>query len=87
MKDKGFFSRGPGLVEPWRAKDVRLDLEARRVDAGIECRADEVRAGQDGRRLHIHGRERRQWRHPGHHAAGDDQSGAGYRGRGGSRSR
>ena len=72
MKDKGFFSRGPGLVEPWRAKDVRLDLEARRVDAGIECRADKVRAGQDGRRLHIHGRERRQWRHPGHHAAGDD---------------
>ena len=46
MKDKGFFGRGPGLVEPWRIKDVRLDLEARRMDAGIECRAGEVRAGR-----------------------------------------
>ena len=52
-----------GLVEPWRAKDVRLDLEGKRVDAGIECRAGEVWAGQDGRRLHIHGWEQRQWRH------------------------
>ena len=47
MKDKEFFSRVPGLAEPWRVKEVRLDLEARRVDVEIECRAGEVWAGQD----------------------------------------
>ena len=63
MKDKEFFSRVLGLAEPWRVKEVRLDLEGKRVDVEIECRAGEVWAGQDGRRLHIHGWEQRQWRH------------------------
>jgi len=63
MKDKEFFGRVLGLVEPWRVKEVRLDLEGKRVDVEIECRAGEVWAGQDGRRLHIHGWEQRQWRH------------------------
>ncbi len=63
MKDKEFFSRVLGLVEPWRVKEVRLDLEAKRVDVEIECRAGEVWAGEGGKRLHIHGWEQRQWRH------------------------
>ena len=63
MKDKEFFSRVLGLAEPWRVKEVRLDLEGKRVDVEIECRAGEVWAGEGGKRLHIHGWEQRQWRH------------------------
>ena len=30
-----------GLVEPWRVKENRLDLEAGKVDGEVECRAGE----------------------------------------------
>jgi transposase len=63
MQDKEVFSRVLGLVEPWRVKEVRLDLEAGRVNVEVECRAGEEWASQDGRRLHIHSRELRRWRH------------------------
>ena len=42
MKDKEFFSRVPGLVEPWRVKEVRLDLEARRVEVGDRMPAGDL---------------------------------------------
>lgn len=63
MQDKEFFSRVLGLSEPWRVKEVRLDVEAKRVDVELECRAGEKWASADGRRLHIHSWELRRWRH------------------------
>lgn len=62
MKDTEFFETALGLKDPWKVKEVKMDLEGREVEVVIECRKGTIWA-QDGERLHIHGWEERTWRH------------------------
>lgn len=63
MQAQEFFERVLGLKEPWRVKDVRLDLGGAKVEVTVECRPGETWTTPEGRRLQIHGWEERRWRH------------------------
>ena len=61
---RNFYERLLGLKEPWKAKAVKMDVEGRRVEVEVECAERTIWASPKGRqRLHIHGWERRSWRH------------------------
>ncbi len=63
MKDCAFFEQTLGLEKPWYVKEVRLDVEGRKVEVEIGCVKTVWADPESGLRLHIHGRERRVWRH------------------------
>jgi transposase len=53
-----------GLKEPWKVKAVKMDVEGRRVEVEVECAERTIWASPESKqRLHIHGWERRNWRH------------------------
>jgi len=62
MKDTEFFSRALELVEPWRVKEVRMDVRNKRVEVEVEVKAA-TKWGEAGKLLPIHGYEQRRWRH------------------------
>src|ERR1700679_3074095 len=63
MNDKDLFMQALGVQPPWAVKEVRMDVEAQRVEVEVEC-AQTVWADPETRqRLHIHGYEKRRWRH------------------------
>jgi transposase len=63
MQDFQLYQQILGLVEPWRVKGVRLRREASEVEVQVEC-VEQVWACPDcSRRMHIHEREERRWRH------------------------
>jgi len=63
MKDTEFFARVLELREPWKVKEVKMDLAARRVEVVLECQATRWGDPTTGGRAHVHGYEERQWRH------------------------
>jgi transposase len=64
MRDTELYERLMGLKEPWRVKAVKMDVEGRRVEVEVECAERTIWASpQSAKRLHIHGWERRSWRH------------------------
>jgi transposase len=63
MKDTEFFQRALELRDPWQVKEVKMDLEKRKVEVVIECRATAWGDPESGGRAHVHGYEPRQWRH------------------------
>jgi transposase len=63
MRDTEFFARALGLEKPWRVKEVKMDVGAKKVEVEIECMEKTVWASGAGERLHIHGWESRSWRH------------------------
>jgi len=62
MKDTEFFERALGLVEPWRVKEVAMDVPGQRVEIIVECQCGTTWANEQGS-LSVHGYEDRQWRH------------------------
>lgn len=62
MEDTKFFEQALGLKEPWRVKNVELDMKERRVVVDIEVKAG-THWGEDGKQLPIHSYEEREWRH------------------------
>jgi hypothetical protein len=63
MNDKDLFTQAIGVQPPWEVKEVRMDVEAQRVEVEVEC-AQTVWADPETRqRLHVHGYEERRWRH------------------------
>jgi len=62
MEDIEFFARALDLKEPWRVKDVQLDLEGRKVVIEVECQCGTT-WGYEEEVLVVHGYEQRQWRH------------------------
>lgn len=52
-----------GLQRPWKVKEVTLDHEARKVLLKVECEDTAWGDPATGKRLHIHSREKRTWRH------------------------
>lgn len=63
VQEKEFFEQVLGLVEPWRVKDIKLDLAASKVEVVVESASGHIWLNKDGSRLHIHGWEERRWRH------------------------
>ena len=64
MRDTELYEGLLGLKEPWKVKAVKMDVERRRVGVEVECAERTIWADPEGRqRLHIHGWERRNWRH------------------------
>ena len=64
MRDTELYERLFGLKEPWKVKAVKMDVEGRRVEVEVECAERTIWASPESKqRLHIHGWERRNWRH------------------------
>src|SRR5688572_12677524 len=63
MQDREFFAKVLGLTKPWEVKDVKLDLEGTKVEVVLEAKGEHDWKTAGGQRAHVHGRERRQWRH------------------------
>lgn len=63
MKDTDFFERALELKSPWFVEEVKMDVQAKRVEVNIGCRSKAWGDPQSGERLHIHGYEKRRWRH------------------------
>lgn len=63
VKDTQFFPQALGLLSPWVVKDVKMDLEGKRVEVEIGCEAKTLWSDGTGERLPIHGYEQREWRH------------------------
>lgn len=62
VKDTEFFERALGLKDPWKVKEVKMDVEGKEVEVVIDCRKGTIWA-EDGERLHVHSWEQRTWRH------------------------
>lgn len=62
MKGNDLYERLLGLEHPWRVKEVKMDTENKVVEVRVECRDKTAWVSEDGRRLHIHGWEEREWR-------------------------
>lgn len=62
MKGNDLYERLLGLEHPWRVQDVKMDMEQMTVEVRVECRDKTAWVSGDGRRLHIHDWEERQWR-------------------------
>jgi transposase len=63
MDDKELFAHALGVQPPWRIKDVRIDVEAQRVEVEVECAQTVWADPQTKARVHVHGYEPRTWRH------------------------
>lgn len=62
MKGNDLYQRLLGLEHPWRVKDVSMDTENKVVEVRVECLDKIAWVSEDGRRLHIHDWEEREWR-------------------------
>jgi hypothetical protein len=63
MNEKDLFTQALGVQAPWEIKEVRMDLEAQRVEVEVECSQTVWADPETRQRLHIHGYEKRRWRH------------------------
>ena len=64
MQDTEFYQQVLGLSKPWRVKAVKLELAAKRVTIEVECEKKVIWGDPaTGGRAHVHGWEKRRWRH------------------------
>jgi transposase len=64
MQDTEFYQQVLGLSKPWQVKAVKLELAGKRVTIEVECAQDVVWGDPaTGGRAHVHGWEKRRWRH------------------------
>jgi transposase len=63
VQEKEFFEQVLGLEEPWRVKDIKLDMASSKVEVVVESKPGYSWLSEDGSRLHLHGWEERRWRH------------------------
>ena len=52
-----------GLQAPWKLVEVNMDHAARKVELKVRCEDTAWGDPETGKRLHIHSREKRRWRH------------------------
>lgn len=62
MEDKQFFEQALGLKKPWKVAGVEMKMGSKRVEIEIECEGG-TKWAEAGEQLHIHGYEKRKWRH------------------------
>jgi len=63
MNEKDLFTQALGVQAPWEINEVRLDVEQRRVEVEVECTQTVWADPETKERVHIHGYEKRRWRH------------------------
>jgi hypothetical protein len=63
MQDFQLYQQIPGLVAPWRVKQVTLDHKSREVLIEVECTETMWGCPTCSERMHVHDWERRRWRH------------------------
>jgi hypothetical protein len=63
MNEKDFFTHALGIQPPWEIEEVRVDLEAQRVEVEVRCAQTAWADPATKQRLHLHGYEPRSWRH------------------------
>jgi len=59
MNDRELFSHAIGVQPPWEVKEVRIDVEAQRVEVEVECAQTPWADPATKVRLHLHGYEQR----------------------------
>jgi transposase len=62
VTEREFFYRTLGLCEPWEIRDVKLDVEGKKVEVEVAVKA-ETKWAQDGELLPIVDYTERRWRH------------------------
>lgn len=62
MQDTQFFERALGLKKPWKVEGVRMNMDRKRVEIEVVCEGG-TKWAEAGEVLHIHGYEKRKWRH------------------------
>ncbi|MEK7414106.1 MAG: ISL3 family transposase, partial [Planctomycetota bacterium] len=63
MQDIQLYEQILGLEEPWRVKQVTLNRTAAEVQIEVECLETVWGCPQCQQRMHVHGWEKRRWRH------------------------
>lgn len=64
MKDTKLYEQLLGLEQPWRVKDVDLELEAGEVVVSVEANKQQWGCPECGKKISIHDYAKRGWRHP-----------------------
>jgi transposase len=63
MQDTKLYEAVLGDMRPWRVERVRLNREAQAIEVELTCPPQDWACPSCRARMHIHGYERRQWRH------------------------
>jgi transposase len=63
MRDTKLYEQLLGLERPWSVRAVTLKLEEELVEVEVECSNRDWVCPECGKRMHLHGSERRKWRH------------------------
>lgn len=63
MKDKELYQQILGLQAPWRVAEVNLDPASQEIVVRVECDGELYACPECRRRMHIHERTVRKWRH------------------------
>ena len=63
MKDTQLYQQILGLAKPWRVDSVTLKSAERTIEVEAQCDEQVWVCPECGQRAHLHGRERRRWRH------------------------
>ena len=63
MKDTQLYEQMLGLERPWEVESVALDRQSRSVVVTVRCRKTTWVCPDSRQRAHVHGYEKRRWRH------------------------
>lgn len=63
MKDTELYQQLLGLAKPWRVADVTMKHEEREIEVEVTCAKQVWACPECRQRAHVHGHERRRWRH------------------------
>lgn len=63
MQDTQLYQQLLGLVRPWHVTRVSLKREERSIEVEVACDEEVWACPECGQRAHIHGYEKRRWRH------------------------
>jgi len=63
MKDKQLYQQILGGTRPWRVEKVALNAEAREIEISMALESQVWACPECQARMHVHGYERRRWRH------------------------
>lgn len=60
MESTELYARAIGIENPWRVREVEMEMEGKRIVVRLEVDLEKVR---EGGRYHVHSWEERKWRH------------------------
>ena len=63
MNDTQLYEQILGLTPPWRVAGVTLKKDLRQIEVEVVCDETVWACPECQQRMHVHGSERRRWRH------------------------